>query len=221
MCFPFLNSHYFPFFIFSFSIFLVPSSWGPALFNGLLCSWPHCISQTTLCTLLTGTSPRQGNSSPSELFIPTHAHSPAIALITGWVCHLHWAQVLLPDRLSEIESPSHLPRRAEGKGLHRCQGLCSKTSQLLQGEPQPAHKSEITFLLAYDIPRNEANIGMKRFVGFILSFQSSFWSALNISLEVQQKVSYYFSIFNAPFCIVASVFSIILYHTYSFLLLKI
>lgn len=148
--------------------------------------WPPCTTRITLCTLLTGTSPRQGNSSPSELFIPTHAHSPATDLVTGRACHLHWAQVLLPARLSEIESPSHLPRRAEAKGLHRCQGLCCKTGQLLQGEPHPAHKSGITFPLGYDIPGNEVN--MKRFVGFTLSFQCSLWSALSISLEVRQSI---------------------------------
>lgn len=178
--------------------------------------WLLCISQIMLCTLLTGTSPCQRNSS-SELFIPTHAHSAATVLITGSVCHLLWAQVLLPARLSEIESPSHLPRRAEAKGLHRCHKLCSKTGQLLQGEPHPAHKSEITLPLGYDIPRNEVNMKIcwlyPLSVLTLISFEHLIRSAT-------QSI-YYFPIFTIPFYLVASIFSIILYHIYIFLVFKI
>ena len=166
-CFLLLSSHYFPFFFFSsFSIFSVP-----ALFNGLLHLWradPPALPRSRYApAFLTGTSPHQRDSWPSELFIPTHPHSPATAL--RWACHLHWAQVLLPARCTEIESLSPLPRRAKAKGLHRCQGLSCKTGQLVQGEPHPARQSEVICSLSYHIPGNEAN--MKTFIGFILSFQ--------------------------------------------------
>lgn len=220
MLFPIFKLSSFPLLYPLFLHLFSPIFLSPSLFNGLLHSWRAdlCALRRSCCALysLAPLSPHQGNS--SELFIPTHAHSPATVLITGWVCHLKWAQVLLPARLSEIESPSHLPRRAEAKGLHSCQELCSKTGQLLQGEPHPAHKSEITFPLGYDIPRNEVN--MKICWLYPLSVLSLI-SFEHISLEVQQKVSYYFSVFNIPFYIMASVFSITLYHIYSFLVLKI
>lgn len=183
-------------------------------------NWPSCITQITLSTHFThwhlSTS---GRFSANWALFFLHITTLLPVLITGWACHLHWAQVLLPARLTEIESPSHLPKRAEAKGLHTCQGLSCKTGQLFWGEPHPARQSRVTSPLGYDIPGNEVNV--KTFVGFTLSFQCSLWSALNISLEVQQKVSYYFSIFNILFSIVVPLFSIILYSRHSLLALKI